>query len=311
MYIMQTLTESGLLATYKLFKEGDFHKAKILLETELRKELDNNEIIFSLKCARYWINVFEKKEALSNNFQKGELLLNEWSGFLNFIGDDEKTFTQSVYATKRGVFSVALEYYQQMVNEKDKSLKAEVFCRMGLCHKALGNYEAAIRFLQDANTMHANSSAILADLGDCYALCGEEKTAKVLFREAFFISAQDVQDSLLESELFKTLKERTAKEGHKGQLLKEWIPVYGVLYGVFNVKRELRALEAGKLRQAVFSLEKEIKEGNDELLVPKLINHYFWLIDHFVATTGERQKIEELLLKIKLLDSTVHDLYTA
>ncbi len=309
---MQIQVDDGILTAYEQFREGNPHKAKEILENELRKSLDNAEIIFLLKCAKYWIEAFNHQEKMSSKFQAGEYILGEWTSFIAFVGDAHKKFSQAIYATKRGVFTIALENYQRMVNERDKSLKAELLGRIGLCHKALGNYETAIRFLQDANSLQPNSATILAELGDCYALCGEEKTAKVLFREAFFISPQDVNDTFLESELYKTLKESTIKKGYTGQILKEWIPVYGVLFGVFNIKRELRALESGKLRQAVFSLEKELKEDNyeNDLLVPKLINHYFWLIDHYITTTGERSKITEILLKIKLLDSDVHDLYT-
>ena len=85
-----------------------------------------------------------------------------------------------------------------------------------------------------------------------------------------------------------------------------------MLYGVFNIKRELRALEAGKLKQSVFALENELKESDKEpeLLVPRLINRYFWLIDHYMTTNGERERINEILLKIKLLDSSIYDMYT-
>lgn len=309
---MCTQAESGLVIAFNSFREGNPRHAKTILESALLNELENGEIIFALKCANYWQDVFSTVDTLAAGFHRGELLLAQWSHFKEFIETDVNLYTQTLYAVKRGIFSLALENYQVMLNERDKSLKAEMFCRTGLCHKVLGDYETAIRFLQDANTLRTNSAAILAELGDCYALCGEEKTAKVLFREAFFIAPSHVDNSFLESELFCRLKERTAHAGYSGDLLQEWIPVYGVLFGVFNIKRELRALEAGKLKQAVFAFEKELKEEGIEnnLLVPRLINHYFWLIDHYVATNSERFRINEILLKIKLLDSTIYDMYT-
>ncbi len=307
---MSSETEIGLQEAYNALKEGNPKSAKPILESVLHRTLDNPEVIFALKCAKYWSEAFDKQASLPSKFQAGEYLLNEWSNFNKFIKDSKKAFPQALYATKRGVFLQALDNYQCMVNEKDKALKAELLGRIGLCHKALGNYEMAIRFLQDANSLKQNSASILAELGDCYALCGEEKTAKVLFREAFYINPQDIDDTLLEAEMYKTLKDTTSKKGYSGEALLEWIPVYGVLYGVFNVKRELRALEIGKLRQSIFSLENELKDKNKEILVPKLINHYFWLIDHYVSTTSERSKINEILLKIKILDRDIYDMYT-
>ena len=100
---------------------------------------------------------------------------------------------------------------------------------------------------------------------------------------------------------------------YSGPELAEWVPVYGLLYGVLNVKRELRALEFGKLKQAIFALENEVRDGDPsrrDVLAPKLINHYFWLIDHYVNVNDDRARIHEVLLKIKLLDPDVYKRYT-
>ena len=309
---MSTQAETGLTAAFNALTEGNPRKAKAVLEHTLSNDLENGEVIFALKCANFWCVILEEAQLTETAYRKGEMLLEQWKRFTAFIGEEAKRHEQAVYAVKKGVFSLALENYQRMLNEKNKTLKAEMLYKTGLCHKLLGNYETAIRFFQDANTVQPNSADIFAELADCYALCGEEKTAKVLFREAFFIEPQQVDNSFLESELFCRLAERTQKAGYSGQALQEWLPVYGVLYGVFNIKRELRALEAGKLKQAVFALENELKEAESqtELLVPRLINHYFWLIDHYNTTNSERARINETLLKIKLLDSSIYDMYT-
>ena len=309
---MQTEKSETLIAAYECFKLGEPGKAKTLIEEELHRTLDNKEVIFSLKCANYWTGVFERISSISEGFYIGELLLSEWKNFLKFVAGQDTLYPQVIYAIKHGVFSTAIENYQSVINQKERNLKADILSRLGICNKALGNYENAIRFFHDANSINNNCSPIIAELADCYALCGEEKTAKVLFREAFFINPQEIEDTFLESKLFLTLQEHTQDKGFTGSVLKEWIPVYGVLFGVFNIKRELRALEAGKLRQAVFALENEIKNPNAQidLLTPKLINHYFWLIDHYLATASERTKINELLVKIRLLDQDVYDLYT-
>ena len=309
---MQTEKSETLITAYECFSRGKPSDAKTLIEVELHRTLDNKEVIFSLKCANYWIEVFNRSTLISDRFQTGELLLIEWRRFVTFIGESEKTYPQVVFAIKKGIFSIAIENYQSVINQKERSLKSEILTRLGICNKALGDYENAIRFFHDANATNNNCSPIIANLADCYALCGEEKTAKVLFREAFFINPQEIDYTFLESELFLTLEEHTKNKGISGSALKEWIPVYGVLFGVFNIKRELRALEAGKLRQGIFALENEIKNptAQKELLTPRLINHYFWLIDHYIATTSERSKINELLIKIKLLDQDVYDLYT-
>jgi hypothetical protein len=99
--------------------------------------------------------------------------------------------------------------------------------------------------------------------------------------------------------------------GYKSPELEEWIPVYGVLFGVFNVKRELRAIELGKLKQSIFSLENELRERSAEsaVLIPRLINRYFWLIDHYLNVGEDTSRVDETLLKIKVLDPVIYERY--
>ena len=92
----------------------------------------------------------------------------------------------------------------------------------------------------------------------------------------------------------------------------EWIPVYGVLDGVFNVKRELRSLEFAQLKQKIFLLENDEREkkGSEHAkIVPRLINGYFWLIDHYVNVNENKAKIDKILLKIKVLDKDIYKRY--
>ena len=85
---------------------------------------------------------------------------------------------------------------------------------------------------------------------------------------------------------------------------------YAVLYGVFNVKRELRPIEYGKLRQSIYSLQSDIRQNSDnEVLVPRLINKYFWLIDHYISVKEDRSTIDEVLMNIKLLSPSIYQQY--
>jgi hypothetical protein len=96
-------------------------------------------------------------------------------------------------------------------------------------------------------------------------------------------------------------------------VLNEWIPVYGVLFDVLNVKRELRSIEFGRLKQSIYELERELREGtgNPDIIRPRLINRYFWLIDHYVAVKEAQGKIDEVLLKIRSVDTNVYHQYNA
>ena len=68
-----------------------------------------------------------------------------------------------------------------------------------------------------------------------------------------------------------------------------------------------------KLKNSIYELESELNNDGSRraVLVPRLINKYFWLTDHLISVKEEKPKIDEILLKIKLLDPTIYKLYVA
>jgi tetratricopeptide (TPR) repeat protein len=185
----------------------------------------------------------------------------------------------------------------------------DLFFRIGRCFKGKGDYEHAVEYLEAANSGRRDDPEIVAELADCYALVNEVRASKAFFREAFFIDPQRIDVKVLDSLLIRRLVERLKTMGYASPQLEEWIPVYGVVFGVFNVKRELKSLEYGRLRQSIFALENQLEEETERrpMLAPRLINRYFWLIDHYMHSGEEREKIEEVLMKIKKIDASVYE----
>lgn len=309
---MSSQPENEIKRVYDLLKQGDYQSAKEVLSEILVDDLENPEILFGLKCTGFWENKLTQISEITNLFPKGEQLISGWKEFLYLINNEKSRYEQCIYSIKKGVFTQVLEIFQRLLQENTFSKKGAIVGRIGLCYKQLGDYDTALRFLGEANLENPEKASILAEMADCYALCGEEKTSKILFREAFFINPQDVDISVLESELFCRLYSEVIRTGKKDEVAAEWFPVEGVLLGVLNVKRELRALEVGKLKQNIYALETELKnEGVEaDLIIPRLINNYFRLIDHYTTVMEDRTKINEILLKIKLLNADVYERYT-
>ena len=42
---------------------------------------------------------------------------------------------------------------------------------------------------------------------------------------------------------------------------------------------------------------------------PRLINLYFWLIDHYLMSDDNSKPVSDTLLKIKILDSGIYEQY--
>jgi tetratricopeptide (TPR) repeat protein len=196
--------------------------------------------------------------------------------------------------------------------------------QVGRCYKGMGCYEEALAYLKRAVRFKQEDAAAISTLADVYALLGETKAAKALFREAFFINPQAVDLNNLESELILRLVRHVAGMGYSGAELHEWIPVYGAVLGVFTVKRELKLAEVGRLKQQIFDLENELREARGELreargghnggrgeniLAPALLNRYFRLMDHYEGSDCGHALIDEIKLKIKIIKPVIFERY--
>ena len=292
-------------------KSHDLTRAQSQLDAALGLDFEDPRVVGMLKYLRFWRERQVSVANFQSNLEKCDYLLQQWAQFQAFIERVQLLDDEVFYAFRQFVFGQALNFLS-IYNNEAGSKDAEVLYRVGVCLKGIGNYDAARRFLEEANALRREAPAIMADLADAYALVEESNLAKVLFREAFFINPQAVHLETLESEMMVRLIRAVRQEGYTGPALAEWLPVHGTLLGVLSVKRELRAIEYGKLLQEIYNLEREYQEGlgNRATVVPRLINRYFWLLDHYQHSASEHKRVQETLLKIRSLSPKIYELYT-
>lgn len=299
--------EAGL----ESLRRHDLNKAQAQLDAALSIDFEHKKVVGLLKYIAYWKERQRILDSLPGNFEKSDYLLEQWAAFQNFIERVGVSDDDTIYALRHFVFGQSLNLLSIYNNEQGVK-DPEVLRQVGVCLKGLGNYEAARKFLESANATKRDDPTILADLADAYALIEEGNLAKVLFREAFFIDPQKIRLETLESEMMIRLRNAVRDLGHSGKLLAEWMAVYGHVLGVFTVKRELRSIEYGKLLQIVYNLEREFMEGpgSKDLILPKLLVKYFWLVDHYSRSPEDRKRLQEVLLKIRSLSPKVYEQYT-
>ncbi len=290
-----------------LIASHDLPAATEELERALSVDFENEDVVTTLKYSNFWNDRQKHVESLADDFERGEYLLGQWRTFVDFVDRIGSPVESAVNALRLFVFREALGYYRRIYQERDNR-DADLLVRIARCYKGTGEFDKSTRFLKSASTERPNDAEILSELADVLALSDEIAQAKAFFREAFFVDAQRINPARLESELIRRLLQAVREHGYDGAALLEWIPVYGFLYGVLNVKRELRSIEVGRLKQSIYELERELREGTgDEALVkPRLINRYFWLIDHYVASKEPQGKIDEVLIKIRSVDIDVY-----
>jgi tetratricopeptide (TPR) repeat protein len=299
-----------LAKAYDSLKSRNAAAAQDILEEALRINFDDPEVVYALKCVKWWLERVKKLDDFHDAYEKGGFILSQWKSFYSFldrIGDAE--IEPCLYAIRRFVFSSALEYFQDVLGEGENQHEPVLLLQVGQCYKGVGNYDLALRYLQQAIRFRREDGETLAELADVNALLDETRAAKALFREAFFMDPQGVDLRNMESEIIIRLRNRVASLGFSGPELPEWIPIYGTIFGVFTVKRTLKPVELGRIRQSVFSLENEIRGGSDnaDILRPRLINRYLWLIDHYENVREDPALIEETMLKIKIIDPVIFE----
>jgi tetratricopeptide (TPR) repeat protein len=282
------------------------------LERALSVDFEHEDVVTSLKYANFWNDRQQRVDELADPFDRGEYLLAQWTVFQEFVHRVGPRVELTLNAFRRHAFRRALSYYREVYEDRTNR-DTELLVRIGRCYKGMGEYDRAMKFLRAAGTEKPDDAEVLAELADVLALVNEPAQAKAFFREAFFMNPRKVDVNRLDSELIRRLVTAVEERGYSDDELLEWIPVYGVLFNVLNVKRELRSIEYGRLKQSIYELERELREGTGDarLIKPKLINRYFWLIDHYVAVKETQGKIDEVKIKIRSVDADVYRQYDA
>jgi tetratricopeptide (TPR) repeat protein len=320
---MNDRVEGLIHNAYESMKNGDEESALSNLKEALRIDFEHQEVLYALKCLAWWLEKIKRLDDFHDPYEQGGYILSQWKPYYEFlerIGNDfEKSddyeigeaFDSCQYALKRFVFSRARYYFSALLRDGLNENDPPLLLQIGRCCKGAGDWEEALNYLEQAGRFRRDDSAILSELADVHALLGDERIAKVLFREAFYLDPQVIDLSAMESELILALRDKVGELGYKGNELAEWIPVWGCIWGIFSIKRELKPVEVGRLKQSILSLENEnrSKSGGDSLIKPRLLNRYFWLIDHCEYNRDTSGLKDETLLKIKFIDPVVHGHY--
>lgn len=321
---------------YDRLRDGEFGEAARLLERTLELDVEYEGVGVALKCVRFWEERQPRLEEIESSADRAGYLLDQWRSFRGFaarIGELPERCYQEI---KHHVHAAAVAcLLQTAAPELPRTAAAARYPRpsaetrrlllIGHSYKAMGDYANAVRCLEQARSAERGWAPLLAELADCYSLIEETRAAKIFFREAFFMGAAEIPIEELESPLIRRLVSAVESAGVTRNV-RDWVPVYGVLLGAFSVTRELTALEYGRLRQSIFELEQGlgVKTTPDGItvaaappddsraeLVPRLLNRYFWLIEHYRAADDDAAKVDDVLHRIKVLDVGVYQRYVS
>jgi tetratricopeptide (TPR) repeat protein len=305
------VSAEGLIQkAYDSLKNSDAEGALRDFQEALKIDFEHPEVLYAMKCLIWWLERIKRLEDFHSPYEKGGFILSQWKFFYVFAGRIGEPYDSCQYALRRYVFSLALDSFGSILGDGTNQQDPELLLQVGRCYKGVGNYEEAVKYLEQAVRLRGDDGATLAELADVNALLGDARTAKVFFREAFFLDPQGIDLLSLESEMILRLRRMVEELGYTGQDTAEWMPVYGCLKGVFSVKKELKQVELGKLKQSILSLENDLRSGSGTAsLKPRLLNRYFRLIDYYENVRDNSDAVEETMLKIKFIDPAIYEQY--
>lgn len=315
---MNSKIENGTKEVLRLLEAGNPVKARDLIAQLFETDLEAMELRCTNHCCVIWIDISKRLRAIADPYERSQKILPEWKSFQDYI-KREKTpvYQPALVAMQIGYFSAALELFSKLLDERDPLKKIDIYRNAGICYKKIGDFDKARVCLVEANDIchkvtKMDKASILAELADCYALCGEERKAKVLFREAFFKEPQAIDITFLDSDLINNVIKITKEKGYTGNEMLYWIPVFGSLYRVFNISRQLEPHEVRQLKNNIYALENEYKDPScdKKILIPRLLNYAFRLIDFYNLQPEENAKeIRDLKNKMYLWDQTIYEIY--
>ncbi len=295
---------------HKLLEEGMFEDAVVLFENILKENPNYPGVSDGIKVTKFWIGKKNKLKRYMNAYDKGKLLLKEWKDFERYMYKNNVKHGRSTASVQKYIFSDIIESFTKTYNE-GVAPDTGILTQIGDCFKKLGNYEKAIDIYEYARGFNKEDPSLLAKLGDCYFSIDETSKAKVLFREAFFLDPGQIELDSIESPFIHMIYKKTIQEIKNPEISIYWLPVIAEINSAFNVKREPKKGELDRLRKEIEKLENEFFTNRKKRIYiePKLLNHYFWLIDTLKILGGSKKEIENSLQRINEINSKIFQLY--
>ncbi|MBN2544920.1 MAG: tetratricopeptide repeat protein [Spirochaetes bacterium] len=293
-----------------LLKIGEFNRAIISFNNALKQNYSNLIAESGIKCCKYWIARLNKFNNLNESYKKGKTLLEEWFKFENFIQTIKNIQSKVTTNIMHFIFNTALDEFKK-VKLENKIFDLDITFNIALCYKKIGNYTEAIKNLAEAMSYENDNSNVMCQLADCYALIDEEKKAKLLFREAFFIDPSSIELNLLDSNIINYIIAKIKDYKISSNEINYWIPVYGRILGILNIYRELLPIEAAKIKKEILSIENNFGStlDDDNILKSKLLNLCLWYYDFVKYYKKDKSDLSEIEYKIKNTSEHIYNIF--
>lgn len=273
-------------SVYGLIRSGKITEALRSFEEILRRSFDE-ESECGIKVIKYILSRINKIKNLGDYHTIADTLVSEWKNTISWINTNNcGRFSELVDAVRYYIFHLALKYYQTIIENMDTSsnvVDVDLMIKVSKCYREIGEIDKSIELLEEVRQYDLYDSSVLANLADAYFEIRDTEASKLFFREAFFWDPQRIDIFDMKSMIIKKLIKIVMDNGYRGEEVNEWIPIYGVIENIFDVRRELSQEEVNLILERVRHMESQYNSNRNwrNILEPRLLNSYVWLIDYY------------------------------
>lgn len=286
---------------YKLLNNGELDKAEELILNVMEVNFEDKEVDSFLKVIKFWKNRAELFDYSENG---GENLLSEWKKFEVFCSENGIENKKLLTSIKSFIYSKAVDflldsYRVSPVKDREKLLKlGEAFYEIGLIDKSLETYE----YLFSIDT--EKDPRVYMWLANLYFEVGEKELSMMMYNDLFFYFSPLVEiKEIMDPAICRIYEMVKSDFSTKEEEIIEWLPVYCYLYDVLTVKRKLEYVDFVDLRKKILDFEKALSNNAKlrNVIVPRLVNCYIWLIDYYLYQASTVEPVKGALKRINEL----------
>lgn len=295
---------------YKYLSRGQFQDALKHFSSVLDRQPDNDNASAGYRISRFWLNRMNLLKSDNPAESRVEEFIFEWQKFENYAQEYNMNQSASYNALLRYIhrlLTFRLPYLSRELHNRDVSIDSVI--KMGELFIQLEDWDSAIQALEAARSVRKEDATLLAYLGEAYYQARQEHKGLVMFREAFFVDAQSIPLDRLQSRPIREALDEMGEAGIQQEDLAEWLPIFGTLLGILNVKRNLDQNQLHELYENTIKLEEAYRNNSaHSMILPRLLNHYLWLLDYFLFQEDDKKARDEIVSRVHSLDPRVHEL---
>ncbi len=283
--------------------EGNFKEAYTVIEESIGKEKKVDELLLQHRVIKYWMNHIDSINKYSDSYERGLAYFDEWNFFQDYLEKHKMEHSEEIDAIHYFVHDNAAKCFIKARNNKNNN-DIDLLKKIAYCLKEISKYEESLEVLKYAYKLNKNAQ-ILMMIADCYYLKGDKNTAKLFFREVFFFEQSFILNfSMISSDKIFEIIDLIKKNNWEEYEIVDWIPIYGLLTGFFDVRRELVEEEVKKIKKTIGDLEAIFYSNSQDKsnIVPILIKNYILLVEYFNYQNKDEIKFEQYFNKIKSIN---------